>query len=237
MTRFSLDTQHTHSHTHTLSKHRQTLGALEPTLQKLCDMYGVHPCGEGGEYESLVLDSPLFRQRLVLDECTPVLHSDDAFAPVAYLKARGHLEPSATPAAGQAEAHALLMEHSLPYAAHFAAAAVAAVAPPRAAPVSAAASVPDAASELLLSVSASASLNTAAQPASLALAFRPAPPSAASPASITLAASAAAPAQMRALLEHLKATLEAAGRSLADVVYVHLFVSVHSHSTAFCAPH
>jgi diphthine-ammonia ligase len=33
-------------------------------------MYGVHVCGEGGEYESLVLDGPdwLFKRRLVLDE-------------------------------------------------------------------------------------------------------------------------------------------------------------------------
>lgn len=29
-------------------------------------MYGLHVCGEGGEYETLTLDSPLFKQRIVL---------------------------------------------------------------------------------------------------------------------------------------------------------------------------
>lgn len=33
-------------------------------LAKLQETYGVHPAGEGGEYESLVLDAPLFRERL-----------------------------------------------------------------------------------------------------------------------------------------------------------------------------
>jgi len=28
----------------------------------------VHECGEGGEYESLVLDAPIFKRRLVLDD-------------------------------------------------------------------------------------------------------------------------------------------------------------------------
>ena len=30
--------------------------------------FGVHECGEGGEYESLVLDAPIFKRRLVLDD-------------------------------------------------------------------------------------------------------------------------------------------------------------------------
>jgi diphthamide synthase (EF-2-diphthine--ammonia ligase) len=30
------------------------------------DEYGCHPCGEGGEYETLTLDCPLFRYRIVL---------------------------------------------------------------------------------------------------------------------------------------------------------------------------
>ena len=29
-------------------------------------MYGAHVCGEGGEYESFTVDSPLFKKRIVL---------------------------------------------------------------------------------------------------------------------------------------------------------------------------
>jgi diphthine-ammonia ligase len=28
--------------------------------------YGLHPCGEGGEYETFTLDSPLFKKELVM---------------------------------------------------------------------------------------------------------------------------------------------------------------------------
>ena len=43
----------------------------------------------GGEYESLTLDCPLFKKRIVIDQKEVVMHSDDAFAPVAYLKVSG----------------------------------------------------------------------------------------------------------------------------------------------------
>src|SRR5439155_17102662 len=33
-------------------------------LLRLEGSRGIHPCGEGGEYETLVLDAPLFHQRL-----------------------------------------------------------------------------------------------------------------------------------------------------------------------------
>lgn len=45
------------------------------TVQALLDLQesrGVHPCGEGGEFETLVLDGPLFRKRLVIDRAEPV---------------------------------------------------------------------------------------------------------------------------------------------------------------------
>lgn len=35
-----------------------------PTLMKLKALYDVHVCGEGGEFESLVLDAPIFSKRL-----------------------------------------------------------------------------------------------------------------------------------------------------------------------------
>jgi diphthine-ammonia ligase len=43
-------------------------------------------CGEGGEYETFVLDSPLHECRISVDLCEAVLHSDNSIAPVAYLK-------------------------------------------------------------------------------------------------------------------------------------------------------
>ncbi|KAG9285365.1 hypothetical protein G9A89_010840 [Geosiphon pyriformis] len=48
--------------------------------------YDVHVCGEGGEYETLTLDCPLFVKSLRVEETETIIHSDDAFAPVAYLR-------------------------------------------------------------------------------------------------------------------------------------------------------
>lgn len=51
-----------------------------------CRLYGCNVCGEGGEYETVVLDCPLFtRARIVLQEWQSVLHSPDSVAPVAVL--------------------------------------------------------------------------------------------------------------------------------------------------------
>ena len=57
-------------------------------------------CGEGGEYESLVLDCPLFKHaRIVLDEWQCVVQSPDSFAPVGLLQPTAfHLEPKGTAA-------------------------------------------------------------------------------------------------------------------------------------------
>lgn len=55
-----------------------------------CRLYQCNVCGEGGEYESLVLDCPLFKHaRIVLDSWETVQQSADSFAPV------GHLHPVA----------------------------------------------------------------------------------------------------------------------------------------------
>ena len=57
-------------------------------------------CGEGGEYESLTLDCPLFTHgRIVLDSWEAVLVSEDSLAPVALLHPTAfHVEPK--PAGG-----------------------------------------------------------------------------------------------------------------------------------------
>ncbi|XP_016490242.2 LOW QUALITY PROTEIN: diphthine--ammonia ligase [Nicotiana tabacum] len=66
------------------SKHLgKELVYLESHLHKLKELYGINVCGEGGEYESLTLDCPLFKNaRIMLDEFQIVLHSSDAIAPV-----------------------------------------------------------------------------------------------------------------------------------------------------------
>ncbi|KAL9548051.1 hypothetical protein PS6_006818 [Mucor atramentarius] len=64
----------------------KSIGQLYPYLCKMNDMYDLHICGEGGEYETFTIDCPLFKKRIVVEETETVVHSDDAFAQVAYLK-------------------------------------------------------------------------------------------------------------------------------------------------------
>ncbi|KAM6973423.1 diphthine--ammonia ligase [Aplochiton taeniatus] len=64
----------------------KSLSFMEPYLKQLSEKYGVHVCGEGGEYETLTLDCPLFKKKLVVDAVETVIHSADAFAPVGYLR-------------------------------------------------------------------------------------------------------------------------------------------------------
>uniref|UniRef100_UPI0037E97F69 diphthine--ammonia ligase isoform X2 n=1 Tax=Semicossyphus pulcher TaxID=241346 RepID=UPI0037E97F69 len=62
------------------------LADMEPYLKQLSEKYGVHICGEGGEYETFTLDCPLFKKKIVIDAAETVIHSADAFAPVGYLR-------------------------------------------------------------------------------------------------------------------------------------------------------
>lgn len=71
-----------------------------------CRLYGINVCGEGGEYESLTLDCPMFRcGRIVLDGWEKVIVSGDSMAPVALLhptafhvEAKGERGPGGTEA-------------------------------------------------------------------------------------------------------------------------------------------
>ena len=56
----------------------ESLGTLYTSglLQKLHRQYQFHMCGEGGEYESLVLDCPIYKKRLVLDD-VEIVETDD----------------------------------------------------------------------------------------------------------------------------------------------------------------
>ncbi|ELK05565.1 ATP-binding domain-containing protein 4 [Pteropus alecto] len=75
----------------------KTLDQMEPYLLELSKKYGVHVCGEGGEYETFTLDCPLFKKKIIVDSSEVVMHSADAFAPVAYLRfLELHLEDKAS---------------------------------------------------------------------------------------------------------------------------------------------
>ncbi|CBQ69413.1 conserved hypothetical protein [Sporisorium reilianum SRZ2] len=64
----------------------KTLGQMQGKLERLSAMYGAHVCGEGGEYETLTIDSPLFKQRIDVGETETVVHSDSGFGSVSYLR-------------------------------------------------------------------------------------------------------------------------------------------------------
>ncbi|KAF9954290.1 ATP binding domain 4 [Modicella reniformis] len=76
---------------------QQHLGrSIEDMYPYLCQMnqeYDLHICGEGGEFETITLDCPLFKRKIVVDESEIVIHADDHFAQVAYLRFKKlHLE-------------------------------------------------------------------------------------------------------------------------------------------------
>nr|XP_048315728.1 diphthine--ammonia ligase [Myodes glareolus] len=82
----------------------KTLDEMEPYLFELSKKYGVHVCGEGGEYETFTLDCPLFQKKIVVDSSEVVIHSADAFAPVAYLRlSELHLEDKVSSVPGNNE--------------------------------------------------------------------------------------------------------------------------------------
>eukprot|EP00934_Nitzschia_sp_Nitz4_P008816 Nitzschia sp. Nitz4//scaffold45_size130396//106541//109024//NITZ4_003469-RA/size130396-processed-gene-0.201-mRNA-1//1//CDS//3329552458//8806//frame0 len=55
-------------------------------FERLHKQYQFHVCGEGGEYESLVLDSPLYKKKLVLDEVEIIEPEDDGVGELKILK-------------------------------------------------------------------------------------------------------------------------------------------------------
>ncbi|KAF4719759.1 ATP binding domain 4, partial [Perkinsus olseni] len=72
----------------------QTLSQLRPYFTKLHNQFGFHVCGEGGEYETLTTDCPLYLNgRIDLGDTRVVKHSADVY----YLQsANPHLEPKDT---------------------------------------------------------------------------------------------------------------------------------------------
>lgn len=77
----------------------KTLKELQPLFLRLNQRYQFHVCGEGGEYESLVLDCPLYKKRLVLDEVEVVeLEGDEGVGVLKIIKC--HAEEKTDVASG-----------------------------------------------------------------------------------------------------------------------------------------
>lgn len=72
----------------------KSLREMQSHLHTLREMYGINVCGEGGEYETLTLDCPLFcHGRIVIDESEVVIATPDSLAPVAWMHVtRFHVE-------------------------------------------------------------------------------------------------------------------------------------------------
>lgn len=84
----------------------KSLAVLQPTLLRLHERYGLDVCGEGGEYESLVLDCSAFKKRLVLHDTEVVI--DEENYTVGYLKiGRSSCVPKDTPAGVEYQLNAL----------------------------------------------------------------------------------------------------------------------------------
>jgi len=58
-------------------------------LARLGEKYGINVCGEGGEYESLVVDAPWFKERLILDEAELIWEGTSG----TYVVKNAHLAP------------------------------------------------------------------------------------------------------------------------------------------------
>ncbi|CAI2360973.1 unnamed protein product [Moneuplotes crassus] len=64
----------------------KSIQEMRDELHQLKDMYQINVCGEGGEYESIVLDCPLFiDHKIVVNEFKILNISEDEYAPVAHV--------------------------------------------------------------------------------------------------------------------------------------------------------
>lgn len=67
----------------------KSIQQMLPQLNKLNQLYQVHVCGEGGEFETIVLDAPFFKKKLnVVDSKVIELSNDD----VCYMKLKVELQ-------------------------------------------------------------------------------------------------------------------------------------------------
>ncbi|KAL0485999.1 diphthine-ammonia ligase [Acrasis kona] len=76
----------------------KSLAQLHPILEKLKLTCDLNVCGEGGEYETLTLDCPLFKKSIIIDESEIVCLDQDMYAPVGHLHIKKyHLEDKEQP--------------------------------------------------------------------------------------------------------------------------------------------
>ncbi len=74
------------------SKHLgRSIRQLFPVFERLWEDHRSHICGEGGEYETLSLDGPIFKKRLVLDE-TETVYLDGGVAALRIIHCHGELK-------------------------------------------------------------------------------------------------------------------------------------------------
>eukprot|EP01017_Pseudomicrothorax_dubius_P001797 TRINITY_DN0_c6552_g1_i1.p1 TRINITY_DN0_c6552_g1~~TRINITY_DN0_c6552_g1_i1.p1 ORF type:complete len:154 (+),score=54.91 TRINITY_DN0_c6552_g1_i1:2-463(+) len=65
----------------------KSIKELYPHFLDINKKYGMNVCGEGGEFESLVLDCPLYKKnRIRINKATIQEHSKDIFSPVGYMR-------------------------------------------------------------------------------------------------------------------------------------------------------
>lgn len=64
----------------------KSIEELRDSLHKLNQQYQINVCGEGGEFETVVFDWPLFlTKKIIADEYTVIDVSDDDYAPVSHV--------------------------------------------------------------------------------------------------------------------------------------------------------
>jgi len=64
----------------------KTIAELKDHFWQISKNYGFNVCGEGGEYESLTIDCPIYKRKLEIKETEIILHSKDIYSPVGYLR-------------------------------------------------------------------------------------------------------------------------------------------------------
>lgn len=193
-------------------------------LHALRRLYGSNVCGEGGEYETLTLDCPLFTHgRIVLDSWQAVMLSDDSMAPVALLHPTAfHVEPKQPAGEGASSGGGASGSAAEEEAAAGCVIEVPADWMPHAAPQpTAGAAAENAAAEEQADAALDVQLGMAdgSQHCSLTASVAPA-----GAGTLDLASAAGTAAALSAALRRLSAALPALGLSWQSSLFVHLYV-------------
>lgn len=63
----------------------KSIKQVQPKLFALEEKYKINVCGEGGEFESLTVDCPIYKKRINIKDYEVVQHTSDPFSPVYYV--------------------------------------------------------------------------------------------------------------------------------------------------------